>query len=85
VHYCRGWWKVIAAQSLAREIGSRVVDDADAGRHHDVWPLLVRCFRVENGELAGQGFEGQVRIAKLRDWLSSAMISRRAQEDGACG
>jgi hypothetical protein len=32
--------------------------------------LLMRRFRVEKGELAGQGFDGQVRIAKLRDWRS---------------
>jgi hypothetical protein len=58
---------VILTQSLARELGG-VVDDADAGQHDDVWPLLMRSFRVEKGELAGQGFDGQVRIAKLRDW-----------------
>jgi len=46
------------------------VDDADAGQHDAVWPLLMRRFRVEKGELAGQGFDGQVRIAKWRDWRS---------------
>jgi hypothetical protein len=43
------------------------VDDADAGQHDAVWPLLMRRFRVEKGALAGQGFDGQVRIAKWRD------------------
>ena len=55
--------KVIAAWSLAREL-DRVVDDADAGQHGDIWPWLMRGFRVEKGKLAGQGFHGQVRIAK---------------------
>ena len=60
---------MIVSQSLARELDG-VVDDADAGQHDDVWPLLMRRFRVEKGELAGQGFDGQVRIAKLRNWRS---------------
>ena len=71
-----GAGKVIAAQSLARELDS-LVDAADGGRHDDVWPLLIRRFRVENGELAGQGFDGQVRIAKLQDWRSRLRIFLR--------
>jgi hypothetical protein len=47
---------VIVSQSLARELNGGV-DDADAGQHDDVWPLLIR--RFGNGELAGQGVDGR--------------------------
>jgi hypothetical protein len=44
-HRPRGRWRVIVSQSLARELNGGV-DNADAGQHGYVWPLLMRRFRV---------------------------------------
>jgi hypothetical protein len=44
-HRPRGRWRVIVSQSLARELNGGV-DNADAGQHGYVWPLLKRRFRV---------------------------------------